>query len=348
VTGAWLVLPLLVGAYLVAVVEGWATTGRLRPAAPLLAGLALLGRESVVPRQPDRLLFEAAPALLLVAAVLAAAVLPLGPGTIVADLATGALFVNAALIYVMVALLMAGWGPDSAYALVGGWRFLGQLVAYAMLIVMPLTAVAMRAQSLLTTAVVTSQAPLWNAVTQPLGFVLFCLAALAVCFLPPFDLPTAPGELAGGVLGEYTGVRLAVLRLARLVLVVTLAATTTVFFLGVLQLMMMGTEMAIMAIFMVMYMMDPGGLGQMEMTHQKHLARGAGIAGALAALALAVVGPWGPVAVRAPGPAAQTAGLGLELLGRSMLLFETAGVTILVAMIAATAVAIARGRGRDR
>jgi NADH-quinone oxidoreductase subunit H len=231
-TGPWLVLPLLVGAYLVAVVEEWATTGRVRPAVPLLSGLALLGRESLVPRRPDRLLFEAAPALLLVAAVLAAAVLPLAPGLIVADLATGALFVNAALVYVMVALLMAGWGPDSAYALVGGWRFLGQLVAYAMLIVMPLTAVAMRAQSLLTTAVVTSQAPLWNALAQPLGFVLFYLAALAVCFLPPFDLPTAPGELAGGVLGEYTGVRLAVLRLARLVLVVTLAATTTVFFLG--------------------------------------------------------------------------------------------------------------------
>ena len=231
-TGAWLVLPLLLGAYLVAVIEEWATTGHVRPAAPLLAGLALLGRESLIPRKPDRLLFEAAPALLLAAAVLAAAVLPLAPGVIMAGLATGALFVNAALTYVMVALVMAGWGPDGAYAMVGGWRFLGQLVAYAMLIVMPLTAVAMRAQSLLTTVVVTSQAPLWNVVAQPLGFVLFWLAALAICFLPPFDLPAAPGELAGGVLGEYTGVRLAVMRLARLILVVTLAATTTVFFLG--------------------------------------------------------------------------------------------------------------------
>lgn len=230
-TGPWLVIPLLFGAYLVAVVEGWASTGRIRPAAPLQAGLALLGRESLVPRQPDRLLFETAPALLLAAAVLAAAVLPLAPGAIMADLATGALFVNAALAYVLVALVMAGWAPDGAYAMVAGWRFLGQLVAYSMLIVMPLTAVAMRAQSLVPTVVVTSQAALWNVIAQPLGFVLFWLAALAVCFLPPFDLPTAP-ELAGGVMGEYTGDRLAVLRLARLVLVITLAATITVFFLG--------------------------------------------------------------------------------------------------------------------
>jgi NADH-quinone oxidoreductase subunit H len=159
-------------------------------------------------------------------------VLPLSPNLIVADLATGALFVNAALAYVMVALLMAGWGPDAAYAMVGGWRFLGQLVAYSMLIVMPITAVAMRAESLLTTEVVVSQAPLWNAIFQPVGFVVFVVAAMAVCFLPPLDLPTAPGELAGGVMAEYTGWRLAVMRLARVLLVVTLATAVNVFYLG--------------------------------------------------------------------------------------------------------------------
>lgn len=226
-----LVLLLLLGVYVVAVVEAWSTTGRFRPAAPLLAGVALLVRESLLPRKPDRLLYEAAPLLLLIAAVLAAAALPLAPGLVAVDLATGALFVNAALAYVMVALLMAGWGPDGVYPMVGGWRFLGQLVAYSMLIVMPLTAVAMRAESLLVSDIVISQAALWNAVAQPLGFGLFWLAALAVCFLPPLDLPIA-GELADGVLGEYTGARLAVMRLARLVLVLTLALAIVVFFLG--------------------------------------------------------------------------------------------------------------------
>lgn len=226
------ILALLLGAYLVAVLEGWVSTGRLRPAGPITSGLALLGRESIVPRRPDRIFFEVAPPLLLVAALLAAAVLPLAPGLVITDLATGALFVNAAWVYVMVALLMAGWGPNGAYAMVGGFRFLGQLVGYAMLIVMALTAVAMRAESLLTTEVVSSQAALPNAVYQPVGFVLFFLAAMAVAFLPPLDLPTAPGELAGGVMAEYTGWRLAVMRLGRAVLVVTLAAAVSVFYLG--------------------------------------------------------------------------------------------------------------------
>ena len=154
------------------------------------------------------------------------------PDLIIADLGTGALFVNAALAYVLVAVIMAGWGPDGAYAMIGGWRFLGQLIAYSMLIVMPITAVAMRAESLVNTAIVGSQAGLWNIVYQPLGFVLFYIAAMALAFRAPFDLPSAEGELGGGVDAEYTGVRLAVLRLARLTLVVTLASATTVFYLG--------------------------------------------------------------------------------------------------------------------
>jgi NADH-quinone oxidoreductase subunit J len=115
-------------------------------------------------------------------------------------------------------------------------------------------------------------------------------------------------------------------------------------FLGVLQLMMMATEMAIMAIFMVMFMMDPGGLGGMDMTHQKRASLAAGALGAVAALAVALLADWGPVAARVPGASEQVHELGFEIMERSMLIFETAGVTILTAMIAATAIAIRRRR----
>lgn len=115
-------------------------------------------------------------------------------------------------------------------------------------------------------------------------------------------------------------------------------------FLGVLQLMMMATEMAIMAIFMVMYMMDPGGMGQMDMTHQKRLSVVAGVAAAVLVVALVLFTSWGPPLSTAPDPARQVHDLGIELMSRSMLIFETAGLAILVAMIAATAVAIAPRR----
>jgi len=113
-------------------------------------------------------------------------------------------------------------------------------------------------------------------------------------------------------------------------------------FLGVLQIMMMAAEMAIMALFMIMYMMNPGGLAAMEMTHQKGLSIVAAVVGGLLAVALALFGGWGPLAEQVAAPAEQTWQLGFELMERSMLIFETAGVTILVAMIATTAVAIRR------
>jgi len=113
-------------------------------------------------------------------------------------------------------------------------------------------------------------------------------------------------------------------------------------FLGVLQLMMMASEMTIMAIFMMMYMMDPGGLSQMEMTHQKRTSVGAGIIGGAGALVLSFLTPWGRIVASAPAPGAQLHDLGIELMTRGMLIFETAGFTILVAMIAATLTAIVR------
>ena len=116
-------------------------------------------------------------------------------------------------------------------------------------------------------------------------------------------------------------------------------------FLGVLQLMMMATEMAIMAIFMVMYMMDPGGLGAMDMTHQKRASVIAGVLGTLAAVGIALLVDWTPTGTMT-GPVEQTRLLGIEIMERSMLIFETAGVTILTAMIAATAIAVEGRRGR--
>lgn len=111
-------------------------------------------------------------------------------------------------------------------------------------------------------------------------------------------------------------------------------------FLGVLQLMMMATEMTIMAIFMVMFMMDPGGLRQMDMTHQKPTSITVGLGGIVFAVLVSLLSPWGALADSPPSPAAQVRQLGTELMTRSMLIFETAGLAILVAMIVATTIVL--------
>ncbi|MEO6713481.1 MAG: NADH-quinone oxidoreductase subunit J [Mycobacteriales bacterium] len=112
-------------------------------------------------------------------------------------------------------------------------------------------------------------------------------------------------------------------------------------YLSLILIMMMSGEMAIMAIFMVMFMMNPAGLNPMTMVHQHRASIAAGLA------AFAVLGGVGVFShfPSRPAPATDvTAALGKELLGGSMLVFESAGVALLATMIAAIALASDRGR----
>lgn len=113
-------------------------------------------------------------------------------------------------------------------------------------------------------------------------------------------------------------------------------------FLGLVLILMMAGEMTIMAVFMVMFMMNPAGLNPMMMVHQHRTAIVAG-AGAFAGLGVVAVFSRFP-STPPPNAAAVTAQLGTELLGSSMLIFELAGVTLLATMIGAIAIASKQGR----
>lgn len=116
-------------------------------------------------------------------------------------------------------------------------------------------------------------------------------------------------------------------------------------FLGLVLILMMAGEMTIMAIFMVMYMMNPAGLNPMIMVHQHRAAILAGVGSflALAAVGLVAEFPDRPV----PPGVEVTVDLGVELLGESMLVFESAGVALLAVMIGAVALASRWGRYGD-
>jgi NADH-quinone oxidoreductase subunit J len=113
-------------------------------------------------------------------------------------------------------------------------------------------------------------------------------------------------------------------------------------FVGIVLILMMAGEMLIMAIIMVMFMMNPAGLNPMTMVHQHRIAIAAGVAAflGLGGVAVATTFPDRP----APEYADTTADLGFELLGSSMLAFQTAGVTLLATMIGAVVLASNKGR----
>ncbi len=220
----------LVGAAGTALIEQALRTRAVRPGLLVRDGLATLREPLSRPEQRDATLFHGAPVLLLLSAVVALAFVPWAPGFRGIDLPTGAIAVPAALAYVTPAVFMAGWGAGRPLAVLGGFRWVALMLAYAMPIAMVITAVAAPAGSLRPSDIVEVQHAVPMAIVQPLALVLWLPAALAVCFLPPFDLPQADSELGGGVFGEYTGLDAALIWLAQRVLLVAMAAMTVVLF----------------------------------------------------------------------------------------------------------------------
>jgi NADH-quinone oxidoreductase subunit J len=116
-------------------------------------------------------------------------------------------------------------------------------------------------------------------------------------------------------------------------------------FLGLVLILMMAGEMTIMAIFMVMFMMNPAGLNPMQMVHQHRVSIAGGFVAFVALAAAGIFAAWPD----RPASAATdtTAELGIELLGDSMLVFQTAGVALLTTMIGAIVLSSRSGRYGD-
>jgi NADH:ubiquinone oxidoreductase subunit 6 (subunit J) len=140
-------------------------------------------------------------------------------------------------------------------------------------------------------------------------------------------------------------VRAAYWLLASFVGVGAILVLLTAEFLGLVLILMMAGEMTIMAVFMVMFMMNPAGLNPMQMVHQHRVSIAGGV---IAFLALAAAGIFAAFPDR-PASAANdtTAELGIELLGDSMLVFQTAGVALLTTMIGAIVLSSRTGRFGD-
>ncbi|MDH6627729.1 NADH-quinone oxidoreductase subunit H [Streptomyces sp. LBL] len=181
-------------------------------------------------RASDLPLARIGAALLPVAAVLAAVVLPLGFRSL-SDLPDGIVWFNAMEALAWAAVWLAGWGPNSALSLIGGYRFLAQGLAYELPHMLAITTAALGAQSLRVGEVVDSQAGLWFAVWMPVAFAIYLLSAMAMAFWGPFDQP-AGQDVAGGAATELSGVDRVLFLGGRWLLLVVAAAFSVPLFLG--------------------------------------------------------------------------------------------------------------------
>ncbi|NOZ76234.1 MAG: NADH-quinone oxidoreductase subunit NuoH [Euryarchaeota archaeon] len=199
---------------------------------PVADTVKLLTKEDIIPKAADRLLFTLAPAVAFTVAVLPAITIPLTKGLIVTDLNVGILYVIAVSSLATIPVIMAAWGSNNKYSLLGGMRAVAQSLSYEIPLVLSVVGVIALTGSLSMVRIVEAQKDTWFILLQPLGFAVFYLAAIAEMGRIPFDMPESESELVAGFHTEYTGMKFALLLFAEYIHMVVATALIVVLFLG--------------------------------------------------------------------------------------------------------------------
>jgi len=199
-------------------------------AAPLAEVPRLLIKQPRATVAPDALLWRLGVVTVPAAGVLAAVVIPFG-GVTASRMDVGVVWFNAMEVLTWAALWMAGWGPNSALSLVGGYRFVAQALAYELPLMFALIAVATGAQSLNVADIVAAQNHLWFVVWMPIAFMVYLASVYAFSFFGPFAYPSG-ADLAGGVVAELSGVDRLILEAGRWLLFTAGAGMAVPLFLG--------------------------------------------------------------------------------------------------------------------
>ena len=232
-------LTMVTGIYLVAILDRWIGSvvagDPLRLPAlladPFRSAAGLLVQQRRTTERPDAHGWAFAPALLFGLAAIALVMVPLGPNLVVADPATGFVIFSAAIAFVMIAVFLHGWSPNSTFALHGAYRYGAQALSFQIPFLLAMLATALPAQSLSIVDIVASQESIWNVVRQPMGLPLYLVVGLGVSFWGPLNLPDAP-DLAGGTSVEDSGIGRLLWMVARAAMLVAVAAMGAAGFLG--------------------------------------------------------------------------------------------------------------------
>jgi NADH-quinone oxidoreductase subunit H len=210
--------------------------------------IKMFTKEDVIPRGVDRTLHTLAPFFSVFFALVAFAAIPFGPqlhlGERVIDLQVAR--IDAALLYIFAMLslgvygvILAGFASRNNYAIMGGMRATAQMISYEIALGIALIGVLMVYGTMDLSAAVEAQGrtiaggwiPLWGVVAQPVGFVVFLVAALAETKRLPFDLPEGESEIIGYFV-EYSGMKFGMFFLTDFLETILVACLATTLFFG--------------------------------------------------------------------------------------------------------------------
>jgi NADH-quinone oxidoreductase subunit H len=199
-------------------------------------------KEDLAPEAADHRIFKMAPLVVLLSTFLLVVIVPFGPDAYFTNFSVG-IFLGLAVASVSVlGILIAGWASANKYALLGGLRAAGQLIAYELPMVLAVLGVVIQAGSMNMQEITVAQnTGSWFGldwfgspfiVTQFVGFLIFMIAVQAELTQAPFDMPIAESELVSGYMTEYSGFRFLIFFIAEFATAGVFAFIASVLFLG--------------------------------------------------------------------------------------------------------------------
>jgi NADH-quinone oxidoreductase subunit H len=193
--------------------------------------LKLLIKEDITPTGADKLVYNAAPILSVVAVISMWAVVPFASNILGTGLNVGVLYIVSVGSLGTLAIMMAGWSSNNKYALLGAFRTVAQLVSYEVPMILSLLVPVILARSMDLNGIIRAQ-PVWFIVAAPIAALVFFITSVAEVGRTPFDLLEAESEIVAGFHIEYSGMKFGMFFVAEFLHAFTVGALTAVLFLG--------------------------------------------------------------------------------------------------------------------
>jgi NADH-quinone oxidoreductase subunit H len=198
--------------------------------------LKLMMKEGLTPTGSDKVLFNLAPFIAMIVAMLLLAPIAFARNFQLWDLNIGVLYVAAISSISVISILMAGWASNNKYSLLGAMRSGAQIVSYELSAGLSILSIVVLAGSLQVSEIIQSQADGWwifkGHIPAIIAFIIFIIAVTAETNRAPFDLAEAESELTAGFHTEYSGMKFALFFLAEYVNVFIVCAIGATLFLG--------------------------------------------------------------------------------------------------------------------
>ncbi|MEM9775567.1 MAG: NADH-quinone oxidoreductase subunit NuoH [Chloroflexota bacterium] len=191
----------------------------------------LLTKEFVTPYGADKAAYNIAPFLIVMTALLMWAVMPFTANMVGVDLNIGLFYILSISSVSVVCLLLAGWGSNNKYALLGAFRSVAQLVSYEVPMVISLLVPIILARTMSLNGIAEAQVIPYLFVV-PVSALIFYISALAETGRTPFDLLEAESEIVAGFHVEYGGMKFGMFFLAEFVSTLFMSALFATIYLG--------------------------------------------------------------------------------------------------------------------